>query len=69
MVRTEASIILPRKIYERPSDLSKNISRPLIVNVVEGGHILQDRYFPHFVEYDITQKHLKKQKQSYSRKS
>src|SRR5690606_21064442 len=27
---------------------------PLVVNVVEGGHILQHRYFPHFINYALT---------------
>jgi len=27
---------------------------PTIVNVVEGGHILQDKYFPHFINYNLT---------------
>jgi|GEM_PF-3950204 len=29
-------------------------SKPLVINVVEGGHILQDKYFPHFINYDLT---------------
>lgn len=28
-------------------------SKPLVVNVVEGGHILQDKYFPHFIDFNI----------------
>jgi hypothetical protein len=35
-------------------DLEKHLQHPVIINVVEGGHILQDKYFPHFIDYNLT---------------
>jgi hypothetical protein len=37
-------------VSEKPAD---KLDKPLVINVVEGAHILQDRYFPHFVNYDL----------------
>jgi hypothetical protein len=37
-------------VNEKPAD---KLDKPLVINVVEGAHILQDRYFPHFVNYDL----------------
>ena len=36
-------------IVEKTSDSAK----ALVINVVEGGHILQDKYFPHFIDFNI----------------
>lgn len=48
---------------KRGQAVDTKLSKPLIVNVVEGGHILQDKYFPHFINYDIAG-HDAKEKQN-----
>ncbi|MBL0744124.1 hypothetical protein [Chryseolinea lacunae] len=40
---------------ERKQNLNRKLARSaVVVNVVEGGHILQDKYFPHAINFDIT---------------
>ena len=41
------------RILKKGEALSNAEGIPVVVNVVEGGHILQDKYFPHFVNFDL----------------
>lgn len=41
------------RILKKGEPLSNAGGIPVVVNVVEGGHILQDKYFPHFVNFDL----------------
>lgn len=44
---------------------SSRLSKPLVINVVEGGHILQDRYFPHFINFDLMDSTNKSKRKLY----
>lgn len=41
------------RVLKKGESIADGANIPVVVNVVEGGHILQDRYFPHFVNYDL----------------
>lgn len=45
----------PWSTLERKQNLNKKLAHSaVVVNVVEGGHILQDKYFPHAINFDLT---------------